>query len=130
MRDIDETYWHDYYDTHNDRRFDELVNRFFAKDAVFENPKVHAVGHDQITDFFKNSNQDVHIELLPRAIIINPGVTATELDCVIHAQKDMPDFLLGPVKKGGQVTIRMAAVYHMTQDLIARAGIYWGQRIA
>jgi hypothetical protein len=63
-----------------------------------------------------------------RAIISNTGVTAVELDCVIHAEKDLPDFLLGPMKKGGEAKVRMAAVYHLTQDRICRASIYWGRR--
>ena len=129
MRQINEAYWHDYYNTHNNRHFDDLVARFFAEDAVFENPKVRAVGHPQILDFFTHSNQDVHIKLVPHAIIINPGVTATELDCVMQAQRDLPEFLITPLKKGGEVTVRMAAVYHLSEDLISRAGIYWGQRV-
>ena len=77
----------------------------------------------------RQSGQDVHIELVPRAIIIGSGVTATELDCVMRPQKDLPGFLLGPVKKGDEARMRMAAVYHMTQDRISRAGIYRGQRV-
>ena len=127
-RDVDEEYWKDYFDTHKNRRFDDLVNRFYAENAEFENPKVAAVGREQILEFLKHSNRDVHIRLVPRAIIVNPGVTATELDCIMHPQKDLPEFLLGPVKKGDEAKMRMAAIYHMTQDLIVRARIYWGQR--
>ena len=126
---IEEQYWNNYYKTHNERRFDALVNNFYADDAVFENPKVQAFGRKQILAFFENSNRDVHIELIPRAILIDNGVTATELDCVIAAQMDLPDFLLGPMKKGGTTTIRMAAVYHLKQDLISRASIYWGRQV-
>ena len=128
VREIDENYWKDYFDTHNDRRFDDLVNRFYAEDASFENPKVQVVGREQILSFLKQSNQNVQIQLVPQAIIITSGVTAVELDCVMHPQKDLPDFLLGPVKKGDQATMRQAAVYHLTQDLISRARVYWGQR--
>jgi hypothetical protein len=38
--------------------------------------------------------------LRPRSIVINPGVTAVELDCVMQAEKDLADFLLGPMKRG------------------------------
>jgi SnoaL-like domain len=129
MRRIDENYWKDYFDTHNDRRFDDLVNDFYTEDAVFENPKIQVMGRDQLISFLIQSNQEVWIELIPCAIITNTGVTAVELDCVIHAEKDLPDFLLGPMKKGGEAKMRMAAVYHLTQDRISRASIYWGRRV-
>ena len=128
-REINEDYWNDYYDTHNNRRFEDLVTRFFAQDAIFENPKVQVAGWEQILGFFKHSNEHVNIKLVPNTIVINPGVSATELDCILHPQEDLPDFLMGPVKKGDQVIIRMAAVYHTTKDLISQARIYWGQRI-
>lgn len=129
MRQIDENYWNDYFDTHNARRFDDLVNDFYTEDAAFENPKVQVVGRDQLISFLQQTNEDVWIELIPCAIIANTGVTAVELDCVIHAEKDLPDFLFGPMKKGGEVKMRMAAVYHLTQDRISRASIYWGRRV-
>ena len=129
MRQIDENYWKDYFDTHNDRRFDDLVNNFYTEDAAFENPKIQVVRREQIVGFLTQSNQDVRIELIPRAIIINAGATAVELDCVMHAQKDLPDFLLGPMKKGCVARMRMAAVYHLTHDRISRASIYWGRSI-
>ncbi|GKS59633.1 hypothetical protein YTPLAS18_31600 [Nitrospira sp.] len=129
MRQIDENYWKDYFDTHNDRRFDDLVSNFYTEDAAFENPKIQVMGQDRLISFLKQSNQDVWIELIPRAIISNTGVTAIELDCVIHAEKDLPDFLLGPMKAGDKAKMRMAAVYHLTQDRISRASIYWGRGV-
>ena len=129
IRQVDDVYWKSYFDTHNDRRFDDLVNNFYTDDAVFENPKIQVVGRKQIVDVLKRSNKDVHIALIPRVLIINAGVTATELDCVMHPQRDLPDFLLGPMKKGEEAKMRIAAVYHLTQDRIARARIYWGQRL-
>jgi SnoaL-like domain len=129
MKRIEENYWKDYFNTHNDRRFDDLVNDFYTKDAVFENPKIQVVGREQLISFLEQSNQDVWIELIPCTIITNTGVTAVELDSVIHAERDLPDFLLGPMKKGGEAKMRMAAVYHLTQDRISRASIYWGRRV-
>ena len=108
IRHVDETYWKQYYATHNDRRFDDLVNDFFTPDATFENPKTQTRGREQLIRFFKQSNQSVKIDLIPRSVIVSAGVTAVELDCVMHAEMDMPDFLLGPLKKGSAATMRMA----------------------
>jgi hypothetical protein len=129
MRQVDEAYWQEYYDTHNSRRFVDLVDNFYTTDATFENPKTQAKGREQLLAFLEQSNEFVRIKLIPRVIILNLGVTATELDCVMHAEKDLPDFLLGPMKKGGEAKMRQAAVYHLTQDRIAQARIYWGQQV-
>jgi hypothetical protein len=129
MRQVDEAYWHDYFDTHNSRRFVDLVDHFYTTDATFDNPKIQAKGREQLIAFLEQSNEFVRINLVPRVIISNPGVTAIELDCIMHAEKDLPDFLLGPMKKGGEATMRQAAVYHLTQDRISRAGIYWGREV-
>ena len=128
MRRIDEKYWNDYFDTHNERRFEDFVNGFFTEDATFENPKIQVRGRKEIIGFLKQTNQDVKIALIPHTIVMKPGVTAVELDCVIHAEKDLPGFLLGPMKKGDQASMGMAAVYHLKEDRIARARIYWGKK--
>jgi hypothetical protein len=83
----------------------------------------------QLISFLKQSNQGVWVVLMPGAIITNSDVTAVELECVMHAEKDLLDFLLGPMKKGGEAKMRMVAVYHLTQDRISRASIYWGRRV-
>jgi SnoaL-like domain len=127
MTKVNEKYWNDYYTTHNERRFDDLVTGFFTEDATFENPKVQVSGREQIVGFLKQSSQFVEINLMPSIIIINHGVTAVELDCVMQAEKDLPDFLLGPIKKGSKASMRMAAVYHLAGDRISRASVYWGR---
>jgi SnoaL-like domain len=129
MRQIDENYWKDYFGTHNDRRFDDLVNDFYTEDATFENPKIQLRGREQLIRFLKQSNQDVRIELIPRAIITNTGVAVVELDCVMHAENDLPEFLLGPMRKGGEAKMRMVGVYRLIQDRISGASIYWGRRV-
>jgi SnoaL-like domain len=128
VRKVDESYWKDYFTTHNEERFDDLVNRFFTEDLAFDNPKTQANGREELILFLQRSSEHVHIDLIPRTIVINTGVTAVELDCVMHARKDMPDFLLGPLKKGDKASMRMASVYHLTGDRISRSSVYWGRR--
>jgi len=125
MRQIDEKYWQDYFDTHNDRRFEDLVNNFYTEDATFQNPKTLVRGRKKLIDYLKQSNQDVRIELIPLTIITNPGVAAVELDCVIHVERDLPNFLFGPMNNGDSARIGMAAVYHLDKDRITQANIYW-----
>jgi SnoaL-like domain len=129
MRQVDEAHWHDYFDTHNSRRFVDLVNNFYTTDATFENPKIQTKGREQLIAFLEQSNEFVRIKLIPHVIISNLGVTAIELDCVMHAEKDLPNFLLGPMKKGGEAKMRQAAIYHLAQDRISQARIYWGRQV-
>jgi hypothetical protein len=65
-RNVDEAYWQDYFRTHNERRFEELVTRFYAEDALF-------------FAFLEGANRDVRIDLLPSSILVKAGVTAIEL---------------------------------------------------
>ncbi len=129
MRQVDEAYWHDYFDTHNSRRFVDLVDNFYTTDVTFENPKIQAKGREQLIAFLEQSNEFVRIKLIPRVIISNFGVTAIELDCIMHAEKDLPDFLLGPMKKDGEAKMRQAAVYHLTRDRISQTRVYWGRQV-
>lgn len=123
---VSEKYWKDYFNTHSDRRFEDLVNDFYSADTTFENPKAKVRGRKELIGLLKQANQDVKIELIPQTIVMNPGVTAVEMDCVIHAEKDLPNFLLGPMHNGGTANIGMAAFYHLKEDGITRARVYWG----
>ena len=128
VRKVDESYWNDYFRTHNDGRFDDLVKGFYTEDLTFDNPKTQVNGQEELIRFLEKSSENVHIDLVPRTIVTNAGVTAVELDCVMHARKDLPDFLLGPLKRGDTAKMRMVAVYHLTDDRISRASVYWGRR--
>ena len=66
---VDEKYWNDYFDTHNDGRFEDLVNDFYTEDAIFENPKARMRGRKEIIGYLKQSNQDVKIELIPKPLL-------------------------------------------------------------
>jgi hypothetical protein len=123
---VDKTYWNDYFDTHNDGRFEDLVNDFYTEDATFGNPKTQVRGRKELIGFLKQAIQDVKIELIPRTIVMNPGVTAVELDCVIHAKQDLPNFLLGPMNTGDTASIGMAAIYHLKKTGLLGHGFTGG----
>jgi hypothetical protein len=97
-RDVDETYWHDYFRTHNERRFKELVTGFYAEDALFSNPKAEARGREQIIAFLEGANRDVQIDLLPSSILV-------QRTSVRHARPEgSPGFSAGADEdwRGGQ----------------------------
>ena len=126
-RTVDQAYWRDYVRTHNEERFEDLVARFYARDAVFANPRVQLQGRGQILDFLQRANQDVHIDLQPSGVLIQPGVSAVELNAVMRARKDLPGFFIAPLRQGEETSVPMVSVYHMTAGLIFRARVYWGR---
>ena len=62
---VDEKYWNNYFDTHNDGRLEDLVNDFYTEDATFENPRTQVRGRKALIGFLRQANQDVKIELIP-----------------------------------------------------------------
>jgi SnoaL-like domain len=124
---VDEAYWQDYFRTHNEGRFRMFVPGFYAENATFEDPVIIRRGHTEILNMLETLARDAQIRLQPKTIIVKPGWSAVELDSHVHALKDIPNFLMGSLKKGEEATMPMAAVYHMAGDLIARARIYWGR---
>lgn len=126
-RTVDRAYWHAYFSAHNEQRFEDLVTGFYAPDAVYSNPKVQLRGRAQLLDFFQGANRDVRIDLQPSSVLIDPGVTAVELNAVMRARKDLPGFFIAPLKEGAEISVPMAFIYHMTAGLIFRARVYWGR---
>ncbi len=126
-RTVDQAYWHAYFRTHNEGRFEELVAGFYAPDAVFANPRVQLRGRKQILDFFQSANRDVHIDLRPSSILVQAGVSAVEINAVMRARKDLPGFFIAPLRQGEETSVPMASIYHMTAGLIFRARVYWGR---
>jgi ketosteroid isomerase-like protein len=124
-REVNREYWQEYFDTYNRKRYDDLVNNFYLADATFQNPKYQMAGREAIARFFQEHHVDVDEELTPVTVIITPEVAALELDGVLSATKDLPDFYVMPMKQGVPVRMGMAAFYHLQGDRIAQVRIYW-----
>lgn len=124
---VNETYWRAYFRIHNEERFEDLVTGFYTRDAVFANPKVQLRGRKQLLDFFQGTSSDVHIALEPGSVLVQPGVSAVELNAVMRAKRDLPGFFIAPLKEGEEISVPMAGIYHMTAGQIFRARIYWGR---
>ena len=124
-RGVNRKYWQEYFDIYNSKRYDDLVNNFYLADATFQNPKYQIAGREAIARFFQENHVDVDENLTPLTVIITPEVAALELDGVLTATKDLPDFYVMPLRQGVPVRMGMAAFYHLEGDRIAHARIYW-----
>jgi hypothetical protein len=125
VRKVDGEYWREYFQTYNAKRYDDLVNNFYAEHPTFHNPKFKLQGRQAIADFFTQHHIDVNETLTPITVVITPEVAALELDAVFSAEKDVPDFYVHPITRGVEVKMGMAAFYHLTGDRIAHARVYW-----
>ena len=128
MANIDEKYWREYYRIHNEARFVELVQRFYAPDATFANPREQFRGHEALVEYFRRAAEFVKLTLTPIEIWLKPGATATELEFTAQARQDVPDFVTGRLRAGQTVRIRMAATYRMKDALILHASVFWGRQ--
>jgi hypothetical protein len=124
-RTVDKQYWQEYFQTYNAKRYDDLVNNFYAAQPTFQNPKYKLEGRQAIADFFTQHHIDVNETITPITVVITPEVAALELDTVFSSGKDLPNFYVAPITRGVEVKMGMAAFYHLKGDRIAHARIYW-----
>ena len=124
-REVNREYWDEYFQTYNQKRYNDLVNNFYLASATFQNPKYQIAGREAIAQFFKEHHVDVDENLTPLTVIITSEVAALELDGVLTSKKDLPDFYVTPLKQGVPVRLGMAAFYHLEGDRIAHARVYW-----
>jgi len=124
-REVNRKYWQEYFDIYNSKHYDDLVNNFYLADATFQNPKYQIAGREAIARFFQEHHLYVDEAITPLTVIITPEVAGLELDGVLTATKDLPDFYVAPLKQGVPVRLGMAAFYHLQGDRIAQVRIYW-----
>lgn len=125
MRKVDSEYWDDYFATYNSKKYDDLVNRFYAADATFQNPKYSLKGREQIGEYFTQHHADVDEHLTQVTVIITEKVAALELDAEFSSDKDLPDYYVTPLVKGQKAKMGMGVFYHLDGDMIKHVRIYW-----
>jgi len=125
MRKVDREYWQEYFETYNAKRYEDLVQNFYAEHPTFQNPKYKLAGRQSIADFFREHHIDVNETLTPITVVLTPEVAALELDAVFSASRDVPDFYVHPITRGVEVKMGMAAFYHLEGDRIAHVRVYW-----
>jgi len=89
----------------------EFVNEWFTEDCVVDGGGKPAHGRDQFIAFLDMIRDGVRENARPQRIAQNGDTLFAELDVDFTAERDRPDFLMGPLRSGETITIRCHVVY-------------------
>ena len=100
----------------------ELVRKFCTDDVVFEAGALKQVfnGKDEVTEFLLGLQDGVRDVLRAQVVLQSDDYILAETDMDFHAQRDLPDFPFGALKKGEYLTIKVLVVYYLRDDKICR----------
>jgi ketosteroid isomerase-like protein len=77
-------------------------------------------GRQKIFDFYKEANAQTERTIQINKIITSGDMLAAELQSEFIATKDVPDFIAGPMKKGGRIFINTFVYYNIHNGRFSR----------
>ncbi|MFO1503205.1 MAG: nuclear transport factor 2 family protein [Steroidobacteraceae bacterium] len=81
-------------------------------------------GRQAIFDFYKTVKSQTRRTIQINRLVTTPGLFAAELQSEFLALQDLPDFVAGPMKKGGRIFINTFVIYEL------KGGKFWRIRSA
>jgi hypothetical protein len=81
-------------------------------------------GRQAIFDFYKTVKSQTRRTIQINRLVTTPGLFAAELQSEFLALEDLPDFVAGPMKKGGRIFINTFVIYEL------KGGRFWRIRSA
>ena len=81
-------------------------------------------GRQAIFDFYKTVKSQTRRTIQINRLVTTPGLFAAELQSEFLALEDLPDFVAGPMKKGGRIFINTFVIYEL------KGGKFWRIRSA
>jgi ketosteroid isomerase-like protein len=81
-------------------------------------------GRQAIFDFYKTVKSQTRRTIQINRLVTTPGLFAAELQSEFLALEDLPDFVAGPMKKGGRIFINTFVIYEL------KDGKFWRIRSA
>ncbi|HXC59865.1 MAG TPA: nuclear transport factor 2 family protein [Steroidobacteraceae bacterium] len=81
-------------------------------------------GRQAIFDFYKTVKSQTRRTIQINRLVTTPGLFAAELQSEFLALTDLPDFVAGPMKKGGRIFINTFVIYEL------KGGRFWRIRSA
>ena len=81
-------------------------------------------GRQAIFDFYKTVKSQTRRTIQINRLVTTPGLFAAELQSEFLALVDLPDFVAGPMKKGGRIFINTFVIYEL------KGGRFWRIRSA
>jgi hypothetical protein len=81
-------------------------------------------GRQAIFDFYKTVKSQTRRTIQINRMVTTPGLFAVELQSEFLALEDLPDFIAGPMRKGGRIFINTFVIYEL------KDGKFWRLRSA
>lgn len=113
----------DYYRTYNSAS-PERLRPFYADDVVFEAGGFTMEGADTMVSTYTGILAQFRDEMTPDAILVDGERAAVEITDVFTAKVDVADWMGQALAAGESLTMRLCAVYTVTDGKIRRAAIY------
>ncbi len=112
----------EYLETYNSGDHSELVRRFCTDDVVFEAGSLKSVyrGKDEVLEFLLSLQDGVRDVIRAQVVLQDANHIFAEADMDFHAQRDLPDFPFGALRRGEFLTIKVFVVYYLRNGKICR----------
>ena len=113
-----------YFEEYNTADYEKTMKQYYTLDAVFESPDYKLEGRDKIIQFMTESHKGMTEIMKIKNILADGDLIAVEIEAVIQASEDRPNFHIRPLKKGDSITLRMAAIYGTSDNRISSVRLY------
>ena len=111
-----EAFNHDDYASFGDHYTDDVVLVIAGKRELR--------GRQAIFDFYRTVKSQTRRTIQVNRLVTTPGLFAVELQSEFLALEDLPDFIAGPMRKGGRIFINTFVIYEL------KNGRFWRLRSA
>ena len=99
----------------------ERAGRYYTEDCTLDLSSLPLIeGRQAIIDFYRRMFQQVRETLTVHSLVIDDGGIAGDLTSTFTAIEDAPDFVVGPLRKGEAITVRVFVHYTLRDGLISR----------
>jgi ketosteroid isomerase-like protein len=114
-----------YFDVFNSADYERAVSSYYSEDIIFESPNDKFVGRESILRVFIDAHAGGIKEILtPTNILIDGDNVAMQLDVKFTFPLDVPNFHLGPAKKGDSFSSKIAVFYKINNGKITHITLY------
>ena len=95
-------------------------SKYYTDDVVLELPSLPAIrGRQGIVDFYSKMFPSVREDLEINQLVIDDNGIAGDFTSVFTAIKDAPDFVVGPLRRGESLRVRVFVYYTLRDGLIS-----------
>ena len=115
----------EYFDIYNTADYERVASLFYTEDVVFKFPADTFEGKENLLNFLKAVHPEGVKEIMrPTNMLMDGDNEAVEIDVEFTFGIDLPDFPLGPAKKGDILQNKIGAFYKIKGGKIVYITIY------